>query len=281
MHGRLSSKYPSLSSLLNERKSNFGKKLLHLLNYFTEYGQANNNQDISYEDGIEMMGATLTLASKYGGSETTWYKYLKSYCTLGLLNKSKPKINPEQEYKNTPAKQRSADRAKKRYANAKKALEDFGSNKPASKSNPVTWYSVPEYTPALLEIADNKASFIKKHGKNPSKDAIRDAYGTAEANRITDTYYDEPTWVTRRRQAFDEALRFLINTNGYTTSMQVIGMAFRQLDAYQHSLERVTQTWKEYRPDLLESYNLQESRPSKAEKIKYNLSNDKHIIRYR
>ena len=86
--------------------------------------------------------------------------------------------------------------------------------------------------------------------------------------------------VAERRQALSDALQSLISAMGYTTAEQVKSTVYGQFnDPKRHSMKRIGDAWRSYKPTMLESLSLKESRPTKVEKKRYGLGDDCYIIR--
>ena len=86
--------------------------------------------------------------------------------------------------------------------------------------------------------------------------------------------------MAERRQALSDALQSLIGAAGYTTAELVKSTVYGQFnDPKRHSMKRIGDAWRSYKPTMLESLSLKESRPTNAEKERYGLEDDSYIIR--
>lgn len=232
--------------------------------------------------GIEIPAAQDVLIKKYGGSKSTWRKAINRLCALGLLGQYRPRMDRD-EALNTPDQMYSAERAKRKAqrvrAEWKNAAELNLFDTPPSSQNvkPVTWYRVPEYTPELLRIAENKAEAVRKGAAN-DKNAMRDEFGEVAANRITDTGYTLHPDEASRRAALDAALAAELDERGYTTTSDLMQ---RAAALRPDTDKRWKETWNGYRKRLFDDNRLKRSQPTKEEKRRFNLDSNKHIIRRR
>ena len=259
-----SSPYPNLSKLLHAHGGSLGSKLYNLLHYCIHYGEQGMEQITAEHPtrGIEMMASLDTLVRAYGSDKETWRTSLLRLCALGLLYQFKPKTSEDYNQYNTPAQQYSANRAT------------------SMSRHPCTWYHFPKYTDKVLEKAEKEAPKVRKLGTGIDKDALRDLYGNTRANRITDTGFSMLEAVAERRQALSDALQSLISATGYTTAEQVKNTVYGQFnDPKRHSMKRIGDSWRSYKPTLFDSLGLKESRPTNAEKQRYGLEDDSYIIR--
>ena len=281
----LATKYPSLSLFFNQSRGNQFRKLDQLLQYFLDFkDDKEGNQHVDYEKPIKMFVSHRYLVKHYKGSRPTWAKYINCYCALGLLIKYIPQTDPEKAHLNTPVMQKSIEIMHRKHEAEERAIEDFGFDVPIEDTNPITLYHVPTWTIEILKTANERAEFVMAHGNNPNKEAIRDAYGDTIANAVTGTFHDRQSYTNERREAFDEALQYFINTQGYAILDDVYERAlyalWKSYDPFRHAPFWVKGEWKSYYHDLLNDNGLKRSRPSKAEIIKFNLPGLKHIIRY-
>ena len=134
----------------------------------------------------------------------------------------------------------------------------------------VTWYHVPQYTPALLAEADRLASIWQASGysrKAITKTALIRLYGMELADRA---YGNNGVRIPRDRQqmerAIEDVLLDAIQTDGYA----IPGDMFK---GYCKTL------WYGLRPEFLRKYEMKYSRPTADEKRRFHLTKDEWIIR--
>ena len=253
--------YPRLSELLLSHGKSLYRKLSALHSYFYSYGQ-DERQRLSYYEGRgwEMMlsfEAMTTLGA--GMDKATWEKAILKLCALQMLGCFRPR-GGAYSFLNSSVQQLSADRAE------------------AAGRKAVIWYRVPRYTDRLLRIAEAKAEAVRQLGSGIDKDAIRDMWGAVLANKITDTGYPMHDDTQRRRQALKEALQRQLSAWGFTDSRHVIQEATEATQSLDSPF-RWIDTWKAYKRTLYADLGLKESRPTKAEKQRWALSDDSWIIR--
>lgn len=257
-----SGEYPHLTELLCSHGKSLYRKLKSLLEYFDKYGH-DIKQRMSYHDkrGWEMMASYDVMSTLGAGMDkATWEKAVLKLCTLQLLKPFRPRTDEEYRQLNTSVQQLSADRAEK------------------DKRKPVTWYHVPKYTKSVLKQAEALAPFVKA-GAAVNKDSIRDVLGADLANKATDTGWDIHPDTKDRRNTLKWMLIVKLRLDGYATSKNVVCEAM-EFDSYKgYSYSRWFETWNGYKGELLRELHLKKSRPTKAEKERWKLNSDEHIIR--
>lgn len=254
--------YPNLAEVFNAYGRSLYRKLQVLLEYFCKYGH-DIKQRMSYSDsrGWEMMLSYEVMTTLGAGMDkATWEKAVLKLVTMDMLRLYRPRTAEEYRDMNTSVQELSAERA-------------IG-----AKRKPVSWYHVPKYTKQRLKKADELAKLVKA-GAAADKDSLRDELGAKQANRITDTGYDIHPDTDDRRETLEWMVGMCLRVYGYATTDKVIGGAM-ELDQYKgYSYDRWVKTWKAYKRIVLDKYKLREGRPTKAEKAKWNISGDAHIIR--
>jgi len=279
--------YPALRELFtthsgaNKGKPNaLYKKLVCLHDYALHFEDDGEKRMEDAGRGWEWYASQNKLVEMYGSNKETWRKAINKLSLMGLVGIFNPRMTEDGEKYNTPGQQYSAERAKQGTAMAatKQALLDYGYSAEyvdGLTCRPCRWYRIHHYTRKLLMRAEALAPLVKA-GAARDKDSMRDAVGAKMANAITDTAYDEHQLTNIRRKML---VIYLINhlvDDEYTTAERVINAAYLgEWGSYQ----RWEDTWKSYLPQLKKEFALKVGRPSKMEKEKWGLMDDRHIIR--
>lgn len=181
-----------------------------------------------------------------GGGLDTWQKYLKAFVSWGLLEQYKPHDGRGSI---------QAERNALKYARIQaKTFRLSGDH-----VNPTRWYHLPEYTPALMLAAEEKArQYIPSLTK---ADWIINA-GQEEADRI----FSDRRGISKKRTAVQEAIEAAlvtcIHNNGYATDDKLT----QATEAATGSSRRyIASTLRGIRKDLIERYDLQWGRPSREQ----------------
>lgn len=283
--------YPALRDLLithsgaNKGKPNaLYKKLVCLHDYALHYEDDGERKMEDAGRGWEWYASQQTLVDKYGSNKKTWGDAIKKLYFMGLLGIYNPADG--REY-NTPGQQYSAERAKQGAAieTIKAAMLDYGySAEYVDKliCHPCTWYRIHHYTHKLLMWAETQAPLVKA-GAARDKDSMSDAVGAKMANAITDTGYGMHIQTLIRRRILLAQIRIDIRNNGYTTKDAVVNACYERGKGAESTFGdkgRWLETLMAYLPQLKREYRIKKGRPSKAEKEKWGLMDDSHIIRY-
>jgi hypothetical protein len=243
-----------LYKLLTRYNCNVGDKLLWLLEFFENY-----DMKVSFHEtrGIEMACPLDLMVARAGGAKRTWRRAIMTLCMMGLLNQFRPRVDERDIRLNTPAQDYSAARTNE------------------VKRHPVTWYNVPEYTPAVLAVANERAAKALQFGSGIDKDIIRYSFGVPEANRICDTGYPKAKWRVEMEQSILQAIHERLKTDGYTTLNDALEAAQRLTE---HDRNDILTTWRSYRLQLFNEEGIRYGRPTAQQKADFHLESDKWII---
>lgn len=148
----------------------------------------------------------------------------------------------------------------------------------------IMWYHIPEYTPELLQRAERYAAIWQESGhtrKAISKPTLIRLYGFEEADRA---YGYNDVKLSKRSREAERRIRAeaekLIRTAGYFYPQQLLTNCIRQLEAEaQTDAAAINKTWTSIKAPLMKDHGWKYSKPSKAEKQKYSLADDRWIMR--
>lgn len=148
----------------------------------------------------------------------------------------------------------------------------------------IMWYHVPEYTPELLQRAEQYAAIWQQSGhtrKAISKATLIRLYGYEDADRA---YGYNAVKLSKRSKEAERRIRAeaekLIKADGYFYPQQLLSICIRQSEAEaQADAAAINKTWTSIKAPLMQENGWKYSKPSKAEKEKYSLADDRWIIR--
>lgn len=212
------------------------------------------------------------LIAKHGGSKTTWHNHMILLSHLGLLER----IRPGEE---TVIR-------KMRYtwhiAQDKNRRVEM-------------WYSIPLYTPELLQEAEQRLVAFKASGiatGHINKASIILADGQPAANKV---YTDSRRIPQLQTYIMDEMKKHITRTTehrGYTTKKEVLQGVRLQLwymhtshskpafllPRWEDNRDKIEFVWDSTHNRLLQDTSTVYRRPTKAEKEQYSLKTDRWII---
>lgn len=202
------------------------------------------------------------LAIKYPGDIPSWCKTLALSAAWGLLVKRKYTFgwdNPDLDNMGVRALNRAKRRGKDRD----------------SFMWPETFYHYPQYSAAVLETAETRAKIWADSGctrNSISKSAIAALYG----QDIADMAYSDARAMSEEDAAaakeLTAALVALIDKNGFTKPEAVFGYAIGDK-------KRQARVWNHLKAQIIKEQGLRYSRPTKEEKLRWNLTSYAYIIR--
>ena len=219
------------------------------------------------EQGKEYTFASMQYICRNGGDKKTASACIAMFCLFGLVEKraSNWYLDPNIDSPSFMAKGHR-ERA------------------PTPYKQGIMWYHVPEYTPELLQRAEQYAAIWQESGhtrKAISKATLIRLYGYEDADRA---YGYNAVKLSKRSKEAERRIRAeaekLIKASGYFYPQQLLSICIRQLEAEaQAEAAAVNKTWTSIKAPLMQENGWKYSKPSKAEKEKYSLANDRWIIR--
>lgn len=252
-----SDNYPSLYKAFHGRDRMLDK-LVTMLEYARDHG-LKYEKDSETEEKIYFTSVSIRQLMRGGGSPQTWTGVIAKLTRLGLIQKYKPENNEIGTYGYF---MQAEEIEKQKRRRGMKSRENYYG---------ISWYHFPLFTSDVFETAEEKAKENKPSSRT-SKASMIDAYGQREADKA---YYDK-RWISKTtqqvRDRIDAAAYKRITESGYFTVGQIM-QAIHRRDG-----ERI---FNYYRDELTEKYRLYYHKPTKAEKEKYCLKDNKYIFTQR
>lgn len=219
------------------------------------------------EAGREWTFASMQYICRKGGDKKTASACITMFCLFGLIEKRSANwyLDPHADGYSFMAK-----------GHRERAPNPYGRG--------IMWYHIPEYTPDLLQRAERYAAIWQESGhtrKAISKPTLIRLYGFEEADRA---YGYNDVRLSKRSREAERRIRAeaekLIRTAGYFYPQQLLTNCIRQLEAEaQTDAAAINKTWTSIKAPLMKDNGWKYSKPSKAEKQKYSLADDRWIIR--